>query len=71
MSLLRQWFVMHHGEGAEGQYDVYRCDLCRGLVTHRMIAKGGCSRCPGARMRPTNPTLRETVSLMVAPWLTK
>lgn len=68
MSLLRQWFVKHHGEGEDNQFDVYRCDQCRGLVTHRMIARGGCG-CAGSRLRPTNATFAETVKLLVTPWL--
>ena len=67
MNLLRAWFVRHHGEGAANQFDVYRCDQCRSIVTHKMIRRGGC-RCAGARMRPTNPTMLETFRLLVLPW---
>lgn len=69
-SLLRQWFVKHHGEGAENQYDCYRCDQCRGLITHRIIARGGCG-CAASKLRPTNPTAWETIKLLVLPWLMK
>ena len=62
--MLRKWFAKHHGVGAPNQYDVYRCERCRGLVTHHMIAKGGCP-CGSSRMSPTNPTWGETVKLMV------
>lgn len=69
--MLRKWFVMHHGEGESHQYDLYRCDQCRGLVTHRMIRETAGCACPQSKLRPTNPTFIEAVKLMVTPWLVK
>lgn len=62
-----KWFAAHHGMGEPHQFRLYRCSECKGIVTHRMIAAGGCG-CPGSRLRPTNPTLGESFRLMVAPW---
>ena len=66
--MLREWFVKHHGVGTDSQFDLYRCHLCHGLVTHKMILKGGCA-CAGSRLRPTNPTTWEWFKLMAMPWL--
>ncbi len=65
---LRAWFVKHHGEGEPHQYDFYRCDLCRRLVTWNIIRSGGCGCAGGTKMRPANPTLWETFRLMALPW---
>lgn len=65
--MLRQWFLKQHGAHEAHQFDLYRCDQCKGLVTHRMIAKGGCS-CVGSHLHPTNPTTGEFFRLMVMPW---
>jgi hypothetical protein len=64
-ALMRRWFVSFHGEGAPNQYDLYRCSICRGVVTHRMIKRG--DTCVGAQLRPTNPTFWERLTLMVRP----
>lgn len=64
---LRHWFLRCHGKGASNQDDLYRCLGCRGIVTHRMIAKGGCG-CGHPKLSPTNPTTLEFVGLMITPW---
>jgi hypothetical protein len=71
VGLLRQWFIKHHGIGEPQQYDLYRCEQCRGLVTHRMIRERGGCPCASSKLRPTNPTWGEFISLMVLPWRTK
>jgi hypothetical protein len=68
VNVLRQWFVYHHGEGAEHQLDLYRCMGCQALVTHRIIQRGGCA-CGMSKVRPTNPTFAETIGLFCLPWL--
>jgi len=65
--MLRRWFLKHHGEHEPHQFDLYRCSVCRGIVTHRMIRAGGC-QCAGSHLSPTNPTAREVFRLMVLPW---
>lgn len=65
----RAWFVRCHGEGMAHQYDVFRCEGCRGLVTHRLIKGGGCPKClQGTRMRPAVLTVREKLRLLFAWW---
>jgi hypothetical protein len=65
--MLRKWFVRWHGEGAPHQADLYRCETCHGLVTHKRIRTGQLC-CQGAHFRPTNPRLFEVVRLFAFPW---
>lgn len=65
--MLRKWFLYHHGQGAPNQDDLYRCLGCRGLVTHRIIRRGGCG-CGYSKVSPTNPTVWEFLGLMLWPW---
>ena len=39
----------------------YRCELCHGVVSKWDINKGGCQKCGGARIRPTDLTIIEKV----------
>lgn len=65
--MLRRWFLHCHGAPAPNQDDLYRCLGCRALVTHNIIARGGCA-CGHSKVAPTNPTWLEFLGLMVTPW---
>ena len=39
----------------------YRCMLCSGVVTEWDIKKGGCPKCSGKRIQPTNLTPFEKI----------
>jgi hypothetical protein len=39
----------------------YRCALCRGVVSKWDINNGGCQKCGGTKISPTNLTLWEKV----------
>lgn len=68
-ALLRKHFVYWHGEGIEPyQYDFYRCDACKKLITWKHIKTGGC-RCGSHKLRPTNPSFTEKFKVMVLPWM--
>jgi rRNA maturation endonuclease Nob1 len=43
----------------------YRCTLCRNVVSKWDIDKGGCQRCGGTKISPTNLTLIEKVKEIV------
>lgn len=68
MNLLRKWFVYNHGEGEIHQADLYRCHICKALITFNMIRKGGCQKCFG-KLSPTRPSFREAFQLLVMPWM--
>jgi hypothetical protein len=50
------------------QYQFYRCELCRGLVTWKQILQGGCKCGVGSRVRAAHITAWEKVQLLVTPW---
>lgn len=68
---LARWLVLWHGEGEPHQAQFYRCQGCKGVVTHAMIrASGGCRcRLPGCgKVNPTALRLREKAGVLCAPW---
>ncbi len=66
---LQWWLVYWHGQGAANQHQFYRCHGCQGLVTHTMIAMGGCACKMGRnRVSPTYLRVREKVRLLALPW---
>ena len=66
---LARWLAYWHGPGADNQYQFYRCHGCRGLVTHAMIAKGGCHcRMGRNRVSPTSLSVTEKARALVVPW---
>ncbi len=50
-------------EGTGAAY--YRCVTCRGLVTETDIALGGCQKCGGRKLVPTNLTIWEKICELV------
>ncbi len=64
--LIRRWFVHLHGEGADNQYDFYRCITCGRLQTWKNMSTG--NMCCGGRVRPTNPKVLEIIRLFLLPW---
>ena len=51
------------------QYQFYRCELCRGLVTWKQIAQGGCQHCTvSSRVRAAHLTWREKCIMLFSPW---
>ena len=65
--MLRKWVVYWHGEGAPHQADVYSCRACKRLVTHRVIADGGC-RCGGNTIQPKMLRAWHMAQLVLLPW---
>jgi hypothetical protein len=65
-SFLRRHFVRLHGEGEPHQADVYRCQVCGSLVTHKKIAVADI--CCSGRVVPANPTWFEKFRLLALPW---
>lgn len=43
------------------QLSFYRCTICHGVVNKWDIVKGGCPKCSGTRISPTNLTLWEKI----------
>lgn len=43
----------------------YRCELCHGVVSRWDINTGGCQKCAGVRIRPTNLSLLEKLVQIV------
>lgn len=63
-----KWLDHWHGNGESHQWRYYRCDTCRHLVTHHMIARGGCP-CGGTGfLRPAKLTRKEKIQALVLPW---
>lgn len=65
---IRAYFIRWHGEGGPNQYDFYRCEGCKSLLTWQIIRSGGCA-CGSPRLKPTNPTFFELVKVLVFPWV--
>lgn len=42
----------------------YRCELCGNVVAPWDIKKGGCPKCAGTRIRPTNLSFWEKVKAL-------
>jgi hypothetical protein len=43
----------------------YRCALCHGVVSKWDIDKGGCAKCGGTKISPTNLSFFEKVKQIV------
>jgi hypothetical protein len=66
-SKAERWFIWWHGEGAENQNLIYRCQGCRRLITHKAISKGPCG-CGMNKIHPTVPSYWEQFKLIFLPW---
>jgi hypothetical protein len=66
--LLKAWLDRWHGAGGEGQFQFYRCEACRAVVTWRMIRAGACARCERTRVAPASLSAREKAGLLLWPW---
>lgn len=68
---IKSYLTMRYGEAPDParQYQFYRCELCRNLVTWKDIAKGGCGHCTvGSRVRAAHLSFGEKCKLLFAPW---
>ena len=67
---IKAYLTWWHGAPTEPmrQYVYYRCELCRGLVTWKQIATGGCKCGVGSRVRGAHLTFFEKARLLIAPW---
>ena len=63
----RRWISYWHGRGEAHQFDYYRCESCRGIVTHARIRDGGCG-CGAFRLRPARLRWHERLRLLYLPW---
>ena len=50
------------------QYQFYRCELCRGIVTWKQIQEGGCRCGTGSRVRAAHLSVGEKLKLLLMPW---
>lgn len=64
---LLKWYIKWHGEGEPHQERIYRCQLCRRLMTWTKIRQGSCV-CGTNRIVATYPTLWERFRLFCLPW---
>ena len=67
---IKQYLAYWHGAPTDAtrQYQYYRCELCRGLVTWKQIQQGGCQCGVGSRVRAAHLTLWEKAKLLLVPW---
>lgn len=61
---LKYW----HGFGDGHQDFFFRCRRCSGLVTWKVIQKGGCACSGSTPISPTNPKMTEWFRLLFLPW---
>ena len=69
-SLLRSYLNVRYGQATDPtrQYQFYRCELCRSLVTWKDIAAGGCRCGVGSRIRAAHLSMAEKCKLLFSPW---
>ena len=66
--LLTQWLDYNFGNGEEHQFRFYRCYGCHGLVTHKMIQRGGCPCGIDNRVKPAVLSFKDKFSALVLPF---
>ena len=67
---VKRYLAHWHGTATDParQYQYYRCEFCRGLVTWKQIADGGCQTCVSSRVRAAHLTMLEKTRLLLVPW---
>jgi len=67
---IKRYLARRHGAPTDPnrQYQFYRCELCRGIVTWKQIKQGGCKCGVGSRVRAAHLSFGEKVQLLIAPW---
>lgn len=68
---IKRYLAYFHGAPTDPakQYAYYRCELCRGIVTWKQIAEGGCRACKvGSRVRAAHLKFTEKLRLLFLPW---
>lgn len=66
---VKRYLAKLYGAPDDGrQYQFYRCELCRGIVTWKQIQAGGCQCGVGSRVRAAHLTAWEKAKLLLAPW---
>lgn len=67
---IKRYLAHFHGEApdASRQYQYYRCELCRGVVTWKQINTGGCKCGTGSRVRAAHLSFGEKVRMLLMPW---
>lgn len=67
---IKTYLDRRHGPAVDvsRQYQFYRCELCRGVVTWKQIEAGGCRCGVGSRIRAAHLTTFEKVQLLFMPW---
>ena len=67
---IKRYLNARHGAPTDPnrQYQFYRCELCRGIVTWKQIQQGGCQCGVGSRVRAAHLTVWEKCRLMLFPW---
>jgi len=67
--LAKKWLDYNYDNGDEHQYQFYRCDGCKGLVTWKTIRQGGCDCGLGRNLHPACLSLFEKFKLLFMPWM--
>ena len=67
---IKRYLAYWHGAPTDPQrqYAYYRCECCRGVVTWKQIAAGGCKCGTGSRIRPAYLSVGEKLKLLCIPW---
>lgn len=67
---IKRYLNARYGAPTDGskQYQFYRCELCRSLVSWKQIAQGGCRCGTGSRVRAAHLSFGEKCKLLFAPW---
>ncbi len=56
------------GSRADNQFQFYRCELCKGIVTWKHIKQDGGCPCGASRVSPTKPRFTEKCRILLMPW---
>lgn len=68
---IKRYLQYFHGAPSDPkrQFDYYRCEFCRGIVTWKQIHQGGCKSCSvGSRVRAAHLSIWEKAQLLLMPW---
>lgn len=66
----KSWLTYWHDGPADAsrQHQFYRCEACHGLVTWKMIKRGGCECGMSSKVRAAHLRWHEKARLLFAPW---
>ena len=65
----RRWLRAWHGTGDVHQYEFFRCQGCRRLVTFHHISTGGCACRESSKVSPAALRWGDKTRLLYLPWM--